>query len=85
MLIDDAGNAVLSDFGLSRIKAEAVTRSTKPGGASVSGSRNWMAPERLSGGSLKPPVDIYAFGMVIYEVGAFPFHSASQFSLTFGF
>jgi serine/threonine protein kinase len=32
------------------------------------GSRNWMAPELLLGGSLKMPCDIYAFGMTLYEV-----------------
>jgi serine/threonine protein kinase len=36
----------------------------------VLGSRNWMAPERLPGGSLKIPCDIYAFGMTLYEVSA---------------
>jgi serine/threonine protein kinase len=27
-----------------------------------------MAPERLTGGTLRKPCDVYAFGMVIYEV-----------------
>lgn len=26
-----------------------------------------MAPERLMGGSLRKPSDVYSFGMVIYE------------------
>ena len=34
----------------------------------IAGSRNWMAPERLKGGSLRKPCDVYAFGMVIFEV-----------------
>jgi serine/threonine protein kinase len=27
-----------------------------------------MAPERLEGQKLRKPVDIYAFGMTVYEV-----------------
>ena len=41
-------------------------------GGGVIGSRNWMAPERLMGGSLKTPSDIYAFGMTLYEVSLVP-------------
>jgi serine/threonine protein kinase len=36
----------------------------------IIGSRNWMAPERLLGGKLRKPSDIYALGMTIYEVTA---------------
>ncbi|KAF8887344.1 kinase-like domain-containing protein [Infundibulicybe gibba] len=69
VLIDDAGNALLCDFGLSRVKADATSRSmARPATSSISGSRNWMAPERILGGTLKKPVDIYAFGMTIFEI-----------------
>jgi serine/threonine protein kinase len=68
VLIDSSGKAVLCDFGLSRIKADATSAETNPDGASIVGSRNWMAPELLLGGSLKKPCDIYAFGMTMYEV-----------------
>ena len=70
ILISDAETAVLCDFGLARIKMEMTTRSTMAEGQVVIGSRNWMAPERLMGRSLKHPADVYAFGMTIYEVGA---------------
>ncbi|KAF8153325.1 kinase-like domain-containing protein [Crassisporium funariophilum] len=69
ILIDNAENALLCDFGLSRVKADATSRSVRPGAAtSVAGSRNWMSPERILGGTLRKPVDIYAFGMTIYEI-----------------
>jgi serine/threonine protein kinase len=61
----------LCDFGLSRIKADATSRTARPEGGGVVGSRNWMAPERLMGGQLKKPCDIYAFGMTLYEVNTF--------------
>jgi serine/threonine protein kinase len=66
VLIDDAGKAVLCDFGLTRIKADAISQRVHPG--SIMGSHNWMAPEQLLGGSPKTSWDIYAFGMTLYEV-----------------
>ena len=55
VLIDDLGNAVLCDFGLSRMKSDATQAATSskhsPFGE-LEGSRNWMSPERLLGGRL---------------------------------
>jgi serine/threonine protein kinase len=62
---------VLGDFGLARLRADVTSRTNlKPIDASaIAGSRNWMAPERLMGGSLKKPSDVYSFGLTTYEVG----------------
>ncbi|KAF7982535.1 hypothetical protein HWV62_28162 [Athelia sp. TMB] len=69
VLIDHGGMAVLCDFGLSRVKADATSRTARPSDiASIVGSRNWMSPERILGGSLKKPSDVYAFGMTLFEV-----------------
>jgi serine/threonine protein kinase len=71
VLIDDGGNAVLCDFGLSRIKADVTSRMEEPEMDGLMGSRNWISPERLLGGALKKPCDIYAFGMTLHEVSAY--------------
>jgi len=66
VLIDDAGKAVLCDFGLSRIKADVTSRTATMKSSVVAGSRNWMSPERLTGGLPRKHSDIYAFGMTIF-------------------
>ena len=68
ILIDDSEKAVLCDSGLSDIIADVASRTTNVKETPTFGSRNWMAPETFKGGSLKKTSDIYAFGMVIYEV-----------------
>lgn len=68
-MIDGSEKAVLCDFGLSHVKADVTSRTARVAdGANILGSRNWMAPERILGGSLKKPCDIYAFGMTLFEV-----------------
>jgi len=72
VLIDDAGNAVLCDFDLSHIKSDTSSSIVGANSCSIVGSCNWTAPERLMGRTLKSPSDIYALGMVIFEVGVSP-------------
>jgi len=69
VLIDNGGNAVLCDFGFSRVKADIMSHSKTTNRGEIAGSRNWMVPELLSGSLPKKPSDIYAVGMTIYEVG----------------
>ncbi|KAJ7714809.1 kinase-like domain-containing protein [Mycena metata] len=70
VLIDLSARALLCDFGLARIKADVSTRTGSKEPLIGSGSRNWMAPELLTGSSPRPASDIYAFGMTVYELYA---------------
>ncbi|KAJ7762903.1 kinase-like domain-containing protein [Mycena metata] len=70
ILVDDLGRCLLCDFGLARLKADITSRTDHVGATITSGSRNWMAPELFEGSRAKPPSDIYAFGMTMYELFA---------------
>jgi serine/threonine protein kinase len=75
ILIDDGFNPVLSDFGLSRLKAQVTAaklssrRTQNVPDRQVEGSLYWMSPEQLRGASLQFASDVYSFGMTVYEVG----------------
>ncbi|MGB7437299.1 MAG: serine/threonine-protein kinase, partial [Candidatus Acidiferrum sp.] len=73
---------VVTDFGLavqSLISDEAVSLST---GQGILGTPAYMAPEQLEGRPSTAASDIYAFGLVIYEMvtGARPFHGETPAS-----
>ena len=64
ILLDSQGNAYLADFGLSKI-ADADSQLT---GTGVLGTPAYMAPELGDPKSLTHKVDIYALGIVLYEM-----------------
>ena len=72
---------VLMDFGLARELAPqsptAETGLTVPG--AVLGTPAYMAPEQFAGGEVSPATDIYAMGVVLYEMvtAKHPFSSSS--------
>src|ERR1035438_8143284 len=72
---------VLMDFGLARELAPqsptAETGLTVPG--AVLGTPTYMAPEQFAGGEVSPATDIYAMGVVLYEMvtAKHPFSSSS--------
>lgn len=74
ILIDELGNAILTDFGVARIQFGVLPTLTATGYAM--GTPAYMAPERWAGDTdTDHRSDIYAFGMLIYEMltGSLPF------------
>jgi serine/threonine-protein kinase len=61
-LMDD-GTVKLLDFGIAKIAASTMT-----GGASVLGSAAYMAPEQVSGREIDGRADVFAAGVVLYEM-----------------
>ncbi len=63
VLIDEAGEPHVMDFGLARLEDGApLTRD----GLAV-GTPPYMAPEQLRGGAIDPRTDIFAMGAMLYE------------------
>jgi eukaryotic-like serine/threonine-protein kinase len=64
VMIDDDGRPVLMDFGIARSNDASVKTQT---GASV-GTPLYMAPEQVRGETAGPPADVYALGIVAYQL-----------------
>ena len=79
---DDAGhvNAVILDFGLAKALNESGSATTTQGqGNAIIGTVGYISPEQLEGEPLSRASDIYAFGVVFYEMltGRLPFEAGS--------
>jgi serine/threonine-protein kinase len=67
VLVTHEGRAVLADFGLARIM-ESARRLTMSGG--VVGTPEYMSPEQASGRPTDHRTDVYALGVILYEMVA---------------
>ena len=76
VLIDHRGEIKLMDFGIARM-AEAPEAMTQAG--LIVGTPHYMSPEQVQGRQLDPRSDVYAVGVLLYEmlVGQRPFESSS--------
>ena len=69
MLIGDDDQAVLCDFGLHRLERDVVSdASTTISALFLADNPFWMSPEYLAGRQPETSSDVYAFGMMIFEV-----------------
>ena len=62
VMIDGQGRAKITDFGLAGLARETAKADD------ILGTPAYMAPEQLVGGELTTTTDVYALGLVIYEM-----------------
>jgi tRNA A-37 threonylcarbamoyl transferase component Bud32 len=70
MIIMTSGKVKIADFGIARIDTSTLTQT-----GVVMGSPGYMAPEQYSGGKVDRRADLFAAGVVMYQLlsGARPF------------
>src|SRR5580658_8488006 len=78
IMIGPDGDLKVMDFGISRSYAQDVTVT-----GMVVGTPAYMAPEQAEGKALDHRTDIYAFGLILYEMftGKAPFHGYTAVTL----
>ncbi len=80
ILIDERGNAILTDFGIAKVSAEMMSL-TQTGTAM--GTPAYMSPEQWRGETLDARSDVYALGIVLYEMitGSVPFTADTPYAM----
>jgi len=81
VLISDEGDVKLVDFGLVRAVAEAGITSTSV----ILGTAAYLSPEQVKDGNASPRSDVYAVGIVAYELltGQTPFSGDTSLSVAY--
>lgn len=81
VLISDEGDVKIADFGLVRAVAEAKITSTSV----ILGTAAYLSPEQVSTGDATPRSDVYAVGILTYELltGTTPFPGDSALAVAY--
>jgi len=83
ILVDADDHIYVADFGLARTLEPNVTGMTRSG--AVMGTPLYMSPEQVEGNPVDHRSDIYALGLIFYEMltGALPFSGDSTYQLMY--
>jgi serine/threonine-protein kinase len=78
-----ADRVTVIDFGLARLESAPVSPDLEDGETMVSGTPEYMAPEVVCGGAPVRESDLYAAGVILYELltGATPFTGGSAMDI----
>ncbi len=75
ILLDEGHHVKVTDFGIAKVLDAAATKA----GTMIMGTPLYMAPEQIQGEKIDQRVDIYALGIMLFEMatGAPPFNEGS--------
>ena len=78
VMLDDAGNAKVTDFGIARAGASEMTEA-----GSIMGTAQYLSPEQAQGDPATAQSDLYSVGIILYELltGRLPFDGESAVSI----
>jgi serine/threonine-protein kinase len=78
VIVDDADQAKVTDFGIARAGASDMTET-----GSIMGTAQYLSPEQAQGHAVSPASDLYAVGVVLYELltGRVPFDGESAVTI----
>lgn len=90
VLLDSDGQSYLADFGIARIYERGTTQPLDTTNAApltqtgqIIGTPSCMAPEQFTGGAITPQLDIYALGVLAWQMvtGSLPFVAGDSLQL----
>jgi len=78
VMLDDGGNAKVTDFGIARAGASEMTEA-----GSIMGTAQYLSPEQAQGQLATPQSDLYSVGIILYELltGRLPFDGDSAVAI----
>jgi eukaryotic-like serine/threonine-protein kinase len=82
ILIAEDGTVKVADFGLARAFADSTISQAE---GTVTGTVQYLAPEQIEGEPADPRTDLYAFGVVMFELltGRTPFQGETSMAIAY--